>query len=117
MGSREELLSRLPKEGLLKTTVQRPSPLPQEQKAALIRKGNQLFNQGKYELARKIFVTTGYSDGLIRLGDQYMKQSKPLEAFRLYLLAPDARKVEALLARTVAVVQHWLAEKPPADGT
>ena len=115
MGSREELLGRLPKDGFLKVTVDKPSQLSDAQRVALIRKGNALFNEKKLELARKIFVTTGYSDGLIRLGDEYLQQSKPLEAFRMYLLAPDTRKVQALLEKTVGVLRHWLSE-PPAEG-
>jgi hypothetical protein len=113
MGSREELLGRLPKEGFLKITAARPAApgqLADGERAALIRKGNELFNLKKYELARKIFLTTGYSDGLIRLGDLYLKQSKPLEAFRMYLLAPDRKKVEAMLEKSVAVLRHWLTE-------
>jgi hypothetical protein len=116
MGSREELLGRLPKEGFLKITAARPAApgqLADGERAALIRKGNELFNLKKYELARKIFLTTGYSDGLIRLGDLYLKQSKPLEAFRMYLLAPDRKKVEAMLEKSVAVLRHWLTEGSP----
>ena len=112
MGSREELLKRLPQEGLLKVSAEKPAALTQEQKVALIRKGNELFNRRQFDLARKIFITTGYSDGLIRLGDEYLKQSRPLDAYRLYLLAPDAKKAEALLERAVAVLRRWLAEKP-----
>jgi hypothetical protein len=118
MGSREELLRRLPREGFLKITAEKPAgaaKLGESERVALIRKGNELFNLKKFDLARKIFLTTGYADGLIRLGDLYLKQSKPLEAFRMYLLAPDSRKVEALLEKSVAVLRHWLSEDgPPA---
>jgi hypothetical protein len=112
MGSREELLRLLP-EGFLKITAQKPAgqaKLAEGERVALIRKGNELFNLKKFDLARKIFLTTGYSDGLIRLGDLYLKQSKPLEAFRMYLLAPDRKKVEAMLEKSVAVLRHWLSE-------
>jgi len=114
MGSREELLRRLP-EGFLKITAQKPADgakLGQSERVALIRKGNELFNLKKYDLARKIFVTTGYADGLIRLGDLYLKHSKPLEAFRMYLLAPDSKKVQAMVEKSVAVLRHWLAQEP-----
>jgi len=119
MGNREELLRRLPKEGFLKITAAKPaapSSLADGERVALIRKGNELFNLKKYELARKIFMTTGYSDGLIRLGDLYLKESKPLEAFRMYLLAPDRKKVEAMLEKSVGVLRHWLAQDAPAAG-
>ena len=118
MGSREELLRRLPREGFLKITAEKPAgaaKLGESERVALIRKGNELFNLKKFDLARKIFLTTGYADGLIRLGDLYLKQSKPLEAFRMYLLAPDRKKVEAMLEKSVAVLRHWLSEDgPPA---
>ena len=118
MGSREELLRRLPREGFLKITAEKPAgaaKLGESERVALIRKGNELFNLKKFDLARKIFLTTGYADGLIRLGDLYLKQSKPLEAFRMYLQAPDSKKVEALLEKSVAVLRHWLSEDgPPA---
>ncbi len=116
MGNREELLRHLPNEGFLKITATRPAApekLADEERVALIRKGNELFNLKKFDLARKIFMTTGYSDGLIRLGDLYLKQSQPLEAFRMYLLAPDRKKVEAMLDKSVAVLRHWLAEGAP----
>jgi hypothetical protein len=116
MASREELLRMLP-EGFLKITAQKPAgqaKLAEGERVALIRKGNELFNLKKFELARKIFLTTGYSDGLIRLGDLYLKESKPLEAFRMYLLAPDRKKVEAMLEKSVAVLRHWLSEDSTA---
>jgi hypothetical protein len=117
MGSREELLRRLP-EGFLKITVQKPAgaaKLAEGERVALIRKGNELYNLKKYDLARKIFVTTGYADGLIRLGDLYLKHSKPLEAFRMYLLAPDSRRVQAMVEKSVAVLRHWLSEENPTS--
>jgi hypothetical protein len=116
MGSREELLRRLP-EGFLKITARKPAgaaKLAESERVALIRKGNELYNLKKYELARKIFVTTGYADGLIRLGDLYLKHSQPLEAFRMFLLAPDSKRVQAMVEKSVAVLRHWLSEDKPA---
>ena len=59
-----------------------------EQRAALIRKGNELFNKGEFGLAQRIFITTKYSDGLIRIGDHFAKGGKPLEALRALLACP-----------------------------
>jgi hypothetical protein len=109
MKPREELLSKLPREGFLK--LSRPSELPDEQRIGLIRKGNAFFNEKKFDLAKRIFVTTGYSDGLIRLGDLYVRQGKPLEALRMYWLAPDREKVDVLLEGTVNVLRKWLKEE------
>jgi len=111
MGKREELLNRLPKEGFLKISEAKPAELAQEQRAVLIRRGNALYNEKKYDLAKRIFLTTGYSDGLIRLGNMYLKEAKPLEAFRMYWLAPDRKKVEAMLEKSVAIIRKWLKEK------
>ena len=110
MKAREELLKKVPKEGFLKITESRAAEMPKEQRAALIRKGNDLFNQKQYDLAKKIFLTTGYSDGLIRLGDLYMNQNMPLEALRMYWLAPDRKKVDAMLEKTVGILRKWLQE-------
>jgi hypothetical protein len=110
MKAREELLKKLPKEGFLKITSSRASPLSNEQKVALIRKGNELFNQKQYDLAKKLFLTTGYSDGLIRLGNLYLEQNMPLEAFRMYWLAPDKKKVDTMLEKTISIIKKWLKE-------
>ena len=110
MKAREELLKQIPKDGFLKITESRPAEMSKEQRVALIRKGNDLFNQKKYDLAKKIFLTAGYSDGLIRLGDLYMNLNMPLEAFRMYKLAPDRKKVDAMLEKTVGIVKKWLQE-------
>ena len=110
MKAREELLKKIPKEGFLKITESRAEPMSKEQRVALIRKGNDLFNRKQYDMAKKIFLTTGYSDGLIRLGDLYMDNNEPVEAFRMYWLAPDRKKVEVMMEKTVAIVKEWLKE-------
>jgi hypothetical protein len=111
MKAREELLGKLPREGFLKLTSSQPRELPNEQKIGLIRKGNALFNEKQYDLAKRIFITTGYTDGLTRLGDLYMKEGKPLEALRMYWLAPDREKVDVLIEAAVQILQNWLKEE------
>jgi hypothetical protein len=109
--AREDLLSKLPRGGLLKIGESPAPPLPEEQRVALIRKGNELFNAKKFDLAKKVFLTTGYADGLIRLGDLYMKESRPLEALRMYWLAPESKKAGALVERASEVLREWLKER------
>jgi hypothetical protein len=104
----EELLKLIPKEGLIKVTGISRASLTSESRTALIRKGNELFNQGKIDLAKRIFITTGYSDGLIRMGDYYFKKKKPLEAFRMYKLAPDHKTAEGMVEKMAAIIQRWL---------
>jgi len=80
------------------------------QRAALVRRGNEFFNSGKYEEAKRIFLTTRYTDGLIRLGDYYYKQQQILEAFRMYWLAPDHRRTDYLVERMAGVIRGWLKD-------
>ncbi len=115
MGSKrekvEELLKNIPKEGFLKVTKSPEQQLDNDKRIALIRKGNELFNRGEIELAKRIFITTGYSDGLIRIGDLYMEQNLPLEAFRMYYMAPYPKKVNEMLEKMAAIVRKWLKEE------
>jgi len=93
----------------IKTTIQQP--VDSAQKAALNRKGNVLFNSGKIEEARRIFLTTRYSDGLSRIGDYYKTRNRPLEALRMYLLAPDRVKSEPLIMRTAAIIRDLISNE------
>lgn len=79
--------------------------LSSEQKAVLNRRGNQLFNEGFINEAERIFITTGYSDGLTRVGDYYAAQQKTLEALRLYSLAKNKRKSEPIIASFVQIIK------------
>ncbi len=96
--------------GFLKTNRRVAGQLSPQQRTMLIRKGNEFFNQGRTEEAKRIFLTTGYTDGLVRMGDYYLKRDEPLEAFRMYWLAPDRHKSEHLIERMAAVVRSWLRE-------
>ena len=98
-------------DGFLKMGRPQPAVLPDEQKIALIRKGNALFNEGQYETAKRIFITTGYSDGLRRLGDVYYNNKEPLEALKMYRIAPAPDKVSALVQEFAKVIQGWIHEE------
>lgn len=100
-----------PGEGLIKTTPAQPAKLDGAQKAALIRKGNELFNTGNIEQAKRVFLTTGYTDGLIRVGDYYQRQQRFLQALQMYIVAPEPRKREQLVEKMSKVVRHWLSEE------
>ena len=88
-----------------KTVIEGP------QKAALNRKGNTLFNSGDIEGARRIFITTGYSDGLTRIGDHYLSKGKSLDALKMYWIAPDRNKAEPIIAQLSEVIRNLLLEK------
>ena len=106
--SAEDALKRIPRGDFLRVTGDQN--LPQDKKAALIRKGNELFNEGNIDLARRIFLTTRYTDGLIRLGDYYYKKNQPLEALRMYYAAPYRKKTEPLLEKMARILQEWLRQ-------
>ena len=115
MKKKEELLKKVPESGFLKVTGSESAVLTKDKRALLIRKGNELFNQEEInqeqiELAKKIFLTTGYTDGLIRLGDYYLSKNQALEAFRMYWLAPYPKRVNWMLERMVWIMRDWLKE-------
>lgn len=88
-----------------------PAPVEGAQKAALNRKGNMLFNAGDIEAARRVFMTTGYSDGISRVGDYYKSQNRMIEALRMYWIAPDRSKYEPLLIQLAGMVQSLIHEE------
>lgn len=104
----EEVLKKIPKEGFLKVSGFKKGDLTSQQKTALNRKGNQLFNDGKYDQAERIFLTTGYSDGISRVGDQYYNSNNMLDAFRMYLIAPAPDKKEMMIEKMAGVVRYWI---------
>lgn len=97
--------------GFIKLTRPDPAGIPQDQKAALNRKGNEFFNAGKYEQAKRIFLTTGYTDGLIRVGDYYFKNNNHIEALKMYWLAPAPGKRDSLIEKISSVISRWLDDK------
>jgi predicted DsbA family dithiol-disulfide isomerase len=90
--------------------VSEPSPVDGSDKAALNRKGNQKFNEGDIENARRIFMTTGYSDGLSRTGDYYKSKDRPLEALKMYWMAHDRNKAEPLIEKLSFILQSMIHE-------
>jgi hypothetical protein len=95
--------------GFIKTTV--PLPMDGTRKAALNRKGNVLFNSGDIEAARRIFLTTGYSDGISRVGDYYRNHNRPLDALKMYWIAPDQTKLEPLLMQLAGIMHILIHEE------
>ena len=94
--------------GFIKVTDNPVSGLTSQQKVVLNRKANALFNEGKIDMAERIFITTGYSDGLTRCGDFYAQKNEFMKALRLYLLAHNKRKSEPLLEKLSSMVSLML---------
>jgi hypothetical protein len=92
----------------IKTTVQ--PFMDSAQKAALNRKANVLYNSGDVEGARRIFMATGYSDGLCRIGDYYKSQNRLVEALHMYWIAPDRTKAEPLIMQAALIIQGLVSE-------
>ena len=91
-------------DGFIKVTDSPVSSLTSEQKVVLNRKGNTLFNKGDVFSARRLFITTGYSDGLSRVAQKSEEKEDYLDALKLYWLAHNKRKSEAIIERIAAVI-------------
>ena len=89
----------------IKVTENALTPLSSEQKVVLNRRGNQLFNEGFINEAQRIFITTGYSDGLTRIGDYYAAKNNTLEALRMYCLAKNKRKSDPIIDSLVRLIR------------
>ncbi len=107
----ETIFGRFPEEGLIKAVDGPNEELNPEQKAQLNRRGNILFNQGDTETARRIFQTTGYSDGLIRVGERYLEQEKPVDALKMFKLSHDTPRSDELVARAAQAIRKMLTEE------
>lgn len=82
--------------------------LTSEQKVILNRKANILFNEHNIESARRIFITTGYSDGLIRVGNYYKEQKQALKALKAYYLAHNKQKCDEIYAEIANFLSNYI---------
>jgi len=106
----KNIFSRFSELGLIKSVDQPKADLDDAEKARLNRKGNELLNRGEKETARRIFETTGYSDGLIRIGNAFMNEQRPVDALKMYWLAHDEKHTEVLVQLAVLAIQKSLTE-------
>ena len=95
-------------EGFIKVTDNPVGGLSSEQKVILNRKANAMFNNGNIEDARRIFITTGYSDGLTRVGDYYMNKKESLKALKAYYLAHNKRDAEPIYEDIAQIISTLL---------
>ena len=84
--------------------------LSKEDKATLLRKGNQAFNEGDIQLAARIFTTITYQDGLIRIADYYYTNKQPLLALSYYKLANQPNMITKINDTILFIVRSWLNE-------
>jgi hypothetical protein len=74
--------------------------MDEKERAALIRKGNEFFNEGKIEDAAKVFIATKYRDGLTRVGDFFFFDKRmPLYAYKYYKLAERKDRIDDIFMR------------------
>jgi hypothetical protein len=94
------------------------SVLTPKERIVLIRKGNELFNRGEIEKAAKIYTTTAYKDGLIRIGDYYWFDEKnPLKALKFYIEAQYEKRIREISERMAEIIKKWMSEDtPPRKG-
>ena len=85
--------------------------MDEKERIALIRKGNEYFNQGKIKEAIEVFVKTGYKDGLQRVGDYYYYDKKlPLIALKFYRMSGSQKKIDEIMERMVFALGKWLGK-------
>ena len=95
-------------DGFIKVTDNPVDGLSSEQKVILNRKANAMFNAGNIEDARRIYITTGYSDGLTRVGNYYMDKNQGLKALKAYYLAHNKRDAEPIYESIANVISTLL---------
>lgn len=107
----DEQLKNFPEGSLIKTVDEPNKNLSPSEKVQLNRRGNTLFNTGELETARRIFQTTGYSDGLNRIGETYLSQRKPVDALKMFKLAHDEGRSNELIAKAAQAIRKMLEDK------
>ncbi|MBU0928760.1 MAG: hypothetical protein KKA67_13510 [Spirochaetes bacterium] len=107
----ETVFENFPEDGLIKTVDEPNQELSSEQKVRLNRRGNTLFNSGDIETARRIFQTTGYSDGLMRVGESYLGLGRPVDALKMFKLSHDQARSDELIGKAALAIRKMLDKK------
>jgi hypothetical protein len=95
--------------GFVKVTAPIISPIiSSEQKVLLNRRANEMFNNGLVEDAKRVYLATGYSDGLTRVADRYMTQGREMDALRLYLQAHNQRNSAPLTEKLAKIISKLM---------
>ena len=108
--TKEMISQKQSPDGFIKVTDNPVKSLTSEQKAVLNRKANVMFNNGNIEDARRIYITTGYSDGLTRVGDYYNNKNESLKALKAYWLAHNKRDAEPIYEEIAKVISVLIKE-------
>jgi hypothetical protein len=89
------------------SSVVKPT-LSSEQKVLLNRRANEMFNNGLVEDAKRIYLATGYSDGLTRVADTYLKKGREMDALTLYLRAHNQRNSAPLAEKLAKIISKLM---------
>lgn len=85
--------------------------MDQNERVLLIRKGNELYNQKKYDEAIKLFLKADYKDGIMRVADYYYYDMKqPLAALKFYRLINRKDRIDEINARIMYAFNRMLSE-------
>ena len=76
----------------------------------LIRKGNEFFQNKDIENAKKIFITVDYKDGLVRLGDYYLKNNDLYKSAEMYFMSENKSKIDAFSKKCANIIEKYLNE-------
>jgi len=83
------------------------------ERAEIIRRGNELFNQGSINEAIKLFVKARYGDGILRVADVYYYDKKqPLIALRFYRMINRKDRMDEIFARMMFAFKKLVTDKP-----
>lgn len=86
--------------------------LSEKERIAYIRKGNELFNNGKYKEAETVFMLTDYRDGILRIANRYYYElKKPLVALKYYYKINAKEKVEEIKERMIFAMKKLLSKE------
>lgn len=86
-----------------------------EERAALIRRGNELFNKKDIKNSLKIFLATDYKDGIARVADYlYYEEHQTISSIKLYKKAGLTRKVEDFAEKAALTIHLFLQEDEQA---
>lgn len=74
--------------------------LTDKERVEYIRKGNELFNNGKFKEAEALFMLANYKDGILRIANRYYYElKKPLIALKFYYKIGAKEKIEEIRER------------------
>lgn len=87
--------------------------MDQSERVLLIRKGNELYNQKKYDDAIRLYLKAKYMDGIMRVADYYFYDLKqPLTALKFYKLINRKDRIDEINARMMYAFNRMLTDQP-----